>query len=194
MGPLASRPRHAVGDVVRLLERGEPAELIDGEIVRRAMDRPEHGAAQAKVVALLDGFNRRSGGPRGPGGWWIMTEVDVLYPTTEEVFRHDALGFRRERHPDRPTGVPLGAIPDWVCEVLSRSTARFDVVKKHRTLHAHGVPHYWVIDPEHEALTVYRHHPDGYISAVAGGIGDVIVAEPFTEIELDVGELFGKER
>ncbi len=193
MSARAPGARGGVADAVRLLERGEAVELIDGEIVHRDMARPEHGTAQAKVVAVLDAFNRRPGGPRGPGGWWIMTEVDVLYRRTEEVYRHDALGFRRDRHPHRPTGVPVDAVPDWVCEVLSASTARFDLVKKQRTLHVHGVGHYWIIDPEHELLTAYRHHADGYVVAVTGGVGDVVRAEPFDGIEIEVGELFGKE-
>jgi Uma2 family endonuclease len=85
-------------------------------------------------------------------------------------------------------------VPDWACEILSVSTARIDLVKKHRTLHAHGVGHYWIIDPEHETLTIHRHHPDGYVTAATGGVGDVVRAEPFDGLELDVGELFGHER
>lgn len=189
----ASRPRRTLAEVTRLLEQGEAVELIDGEIVHRTMARPEHGIAQAKVSELLGRYNRRTGGPRGPGGWWLMTEVEVLYGDTEEVFRHDVVGFRRERHPERPAGFPLRAAPDWVCEILSTSTARNDLVKKHRTLHAHGVAHYWIVDPEHETLTVHRHHADGYVTVMTGGVGDVIRAEPFGEVELDVGELFGKE-
>ena len=56
--------------------------------------------------------------------------------------------------------------PDWVCEILSPSTARYDAVQNQRTLHARGVPHYWLVNPEHE---------------------------PFDAIELDVTELFGHE-
>jgi Uma2 family endonuclease len=190
----SARPRHTVAEVVRLLERGEVVELIDGEIVPREMARAEHGIAQMKVGGLLDGYNREPGGPRGRGGWWLMTEVEVLYPETKEIFRHDAVGFRRDRHLERPTGFPVRALPDWACEILSGSTARYDLVKKHRTLHAHGVPHYWLIDPEHETLTVLRHHADGYVTAITGGVGDVIRAEPFADVEFDVGELFGHER
>jgi Uma2 family endonuclease len=189
----ASAPRHTLAEALALLEKGEPVELIDGEIVYQTMTLPEHGTAQVKVAELLGPFNRKPGGPRGPGGWWIMTEVDVLYAKTEETYRHDAMGFRRDRHPERPKGHPVKSVPDWACEILSPSTARYDQVKKLRTLHKHGVPHYWIIDPEHETLTVFRHQPDGYMAAMTGGVGDVIRAEPFEAIELDVAELFGKE-
>lgn len=89
--------------------------------------------------------------------------------------------------------LPLRVVPDWVCEILSTEAARFDLVKKHRTLHAHGVAPYWIVDPEHETLTVHRHHADGYVTVMTGSVGDVIRAEPFDGVELDVSELFGKE-
>lgn len=176
-----------------LRDRGAAVELIDGEIVHKAVPKPEHGDAQVTLSALLYPFKRK-GGPRGgPGGWWIMSEVELFYPETDESYRHDLVGFRRARVPERPTGIPVRVRADWVCEILSPSTARYDVVQKQRTLHAHGVPYYWLVNPEHETLIVLRHGPDAYVNVLNAGVGDVVRAEPFVEIEIDVGELFGYE-
>lgn len=122
-----------------------------------------------------------------------MTEVEVLYAETQEVFRHDALGFRRDRVPQRPEGMPVAERPDWVCEILSTSTARVDLVKKQRTLHQHGVPHYWLVDPENQTLMVLRHAEGGHLNVQSAGVGDVVRAEPFDSVEIDVAELFGAE-
>lgn len=178
-------------ELAYLRDRGQAVELIDGEIVHKAIPTPAHGSAQIKLGAELHGFNRSTGGPRGPGGWWLMTEVDILYPETQEVFRHDVVGFRRDKHAARPPEeLPVNVLPDWACEILSPSTARYDVVKKQRTLHAHRVPHYWIVDPEHRTLTVMRWVEDHYLRVLDAGVGDVIRAEPFEAVELDVGELF----
>ena len=187
-----SPKRATLDDLAALLDQGIPAELVDGEIVRKSGPRPEHAAAQATLMGLLHPFNRKSGGPRGLGGWWLMVEAEVLYDDAN-VYRHDALGYRRERFPVRPKAHPMRERPDWACEILSPSTARNDVVKKQRTLHRHGVPHYWLVDPDHETLVVMRHGPDGYVNVITAGVGDVVRAEPFGEIEIDVGELFGHE-
>ncbi len=157
------------------------------------MPTPAHGSAQRKVGALLDGFDGRKGGPRGPGGWCLMTEVEILYTKTREVFRHDLVGFRREVHPQRPEGLPVKARPDWACEILSPSTARNDVVKKQRTLHTHGVPHYWFVDPQDQPLSVLRWEAEQYKRVLDAGVGDVVRAEPYDAIELDVREIFGVE-
>lgn len=121
-----------MAEVLPRIEAGEPIELVDGEVVPKASLQPAHGAAQAKLAALLDLFHRRAGGSRGPGGWWIMAEVDTLYAKTEEVFRHDLQGYRRDIHPERPTGAPVKHVPQWACEVLSPANARIDWVKKQR--------------------------------------------------------------
>lgn len=188
--PARAVTRATVGDLVALLERGEPAELIDGEIVRRVQPQPRHGDAQFGLAAALSPFRRR-GGPGGPHGWWLMTEVEVLYERTSEVFRHDALGFRRERVAERPDTMPVQERPDWVCEILSTSTARIDLVKKQRTLQHHGVPHYWLLDPENRTLMVLRLSEGGYLNVLNAGAGDVVRAEPFEAVEIDVAEIFG---
>ncbi len=189
----AEDKRATLGDLARLRDDGYAIELIDGEIVHKAQPTVAHGSSQAKLGALLDGFNRGGSGPRGPGGWWIMVEVEVLYPQAGDVYRHDVLGFRRDRHAKRPEGIPVSARPDWVCEILSPSTARYDLVKKQRTLHAHGVPHYWIVDPEHETLTVMRLADEHYMRVLDAGRGDTAVAEPFGEVELSIDELFGQD-
>jgi Uma2 family endonuclease len=180
-------------DLARLRDAGRAVELIAGEIVDKAMPTPAHGRAELRFGELLGGFNRRAGGPRGPGGWWLMAEVDVLYERSGEVFRHDVLGFRRDHRAAPPSGTPVRDRPDWVCEILSPSTARYDVVQKQRTLHAHAVPHYWILDPEHETLTVLRYADAAYLRVLDAGVGDVVRAEPFDAIEVSVAELFGRD-
>ncbi len=188
-----ARRRATIEDLIPLVASGQAFELVDGELVRKASPDAVHGGAQAKLGELLGPINRKTGGPRGPGGWWIMTEVDTHYPLSGEVFRHDAQGYRRELHPERPRGFPLAVVPQWACEILSSSNARVDLVKKQRTLHAHRVGHYWVLDPAHETLTVLRWHEEAYLSVLTAARGDVVRAEPFAEIETSIDDLLGYE-
>lgn len=189
----APKRRATIDDVARARDEGRAVELIDGELVEKAAPTFEHGAAQHKLGEALAPFNRGGGGPRGPGGWWIATEVDVLYPGSDDLYRHDAVGFRRDLHPSRPTGLPVALRPDWVCEILSTSTARNDLVKKQRKLHFHRVPHYWLLDPHGEVLTVLRWSEPGYIQALTATTGERVRAEPFEAVSLAVGELFGHD-
>lgn len=181
----ASKKLATAGD---LLDVDKGLEVLSGVVVEKASPSFEHGDAQLSLGALLKGPFQ--GGRGGPGGWWIASEVEVeLAP--HDVFVPDVVGWRRDRVPERPKGRPVRTRPDWVCEVLSPSTASTDLGPKRIAYHAAGVPHYWVVDPEHETLMVYRATAEGYTLVLTAGRPDVVRAEPFDAIELRVGELFG---
>ncbi|HEX2690975.1 MAG TPA: Uma2 family endonuclease [Kofleriaceae bacterium] len=168
-------------------------EFIAGEIVPKATPSGEHGDAQAGVVGTIRlPFQRATGGRGGPGGWWIATEVEVLLDGIE-VVRPDILGWRRDRCPERPTGNPVKQRPDWLCEVVSSSNAEDDTITKLRLYHRAAIPHYWIVDPRDATLTVMRWSADGYVTLMRAERGEVVRPEPFQQIELSVGTLFGDD-
>ena len=188
-----NRPARALATSQDLLTwSGPPAEIIGGELIDKAALSPEHGSAQFALSGLLFSPFGSSRGSGGPGGWRLMTEVEIEYET-HEVFRHDHVGFRRDRHPERPASRPVKARPDWVCEILSASNASNDTVRKLRTLHGAGVPHYWLIDPERLTLTVLRWTSEGYLEALIATADETVRAEPFEAIELQLAEIFGTD-
>jgi Uma2 family endonuclease len=102
----------------------------------------------------------------------------------------DLAGWLRERMPLIPNAPYLTLRPDWVCEVLSRSTARIDRSEKLPIYAEHGVAHAWLVDPVLRILDVLRLEA-GRWSIVGTHKDDAKVrAEPFDAIELDVGLLW----
>ena len=49
--------------------------------------------------------------------------------------------------------------------------------------------HYWIIDPDIEALAVYRWTADGYLLVLTAQGTERIRAEPFDAVELSVHDL-----
>lgn len=188
----ASKREATLSDFLAIPAEERWHELLAGEIVPRAVPSGEHGGAQTDLVIRLGPAFQRPAGRGGPGGWWLATEVEILLPTGS-VVRPDVAGWRRERVPTRPTGMPVEIAPDWVCEVLSPSNASDDTVKKLRIYHAASVPHDWLLDPRAKTLTVMRWSNDGYTTVLAAERGEVVRAEPFDAIELEVSTLFGED-
>jgi Uma2 family endonuclease len=187
----ASRPLETAASLIALGDA--PCEVIHGAIVYKAEPSAEHGDAQLGLgSAIRSRFHGPTGGPRGPGGWWILSEVDVELEK-HEVYRPDLVGWRRDRVAERPRGRPVRVRPDWVCEVLSASNAQPDLVEKFEVYRRVAIPHYWIIDPATETLTVHRWTAEGYLIALRATRGSTVRAEPFEAIELAIGTLCGDD-
>lgn len=186
---IARRSSHATAEDLAALPEGTRAEVIAGVVLEKAAPSFEHGDAQSSLAELLKPPYQRGRG--GPGGWWIATEVEIELEA-HEVYLPDVVGWRRERVPERPRGRPVRVRPDWVCEVLSVSNAETDLGPKLVSYHRAGVPHYWIVDPEHETLTVFRWTGEGYVVALSAGRRDVVTAEPFVAVDLRIADLFGE--
>jgi Uma2 family endonuclease len=166
-------------------------EIVAGELVEKAAPSPGHSFAAAKLVGEIHPYNRRPG-RRGPGGWWVFTEIHVAYPRGER-YCHDLAGWRRTRLDLRPREWPVRVRPDWVCEIVSPKHERNDLIVKPRVLHGVEVLHYWVVDPEELLLLVHRWSPDGYTVVQRATAGETLRAEPFDAIDLAVSALFGDD-
>lgn len=189
--PTASEARHTAttADLLAVPEPERFHEIVDGELVRKASPSGPHGRTQSRVAAKIGGPYDRRPGNRAPGGWWTVTAVEIELEA-HQVYRPDVAGWRRERLPELPSKSPITVRPDWVCEVLSESNASNDLVKKMRGYHRAGLPHYWIVDPREETLTVYRWTAEGFLLVLAADRQDRVRAEPFEELELFVGALF----
>lgn len=160
------------------------AEIVDGELVTSPRPAFPHARATSTVAQDLSPFDRRPGGPGGPGGWWILFEpelhlgADILVP--------DLAGWRRERMPMLADAPYSELAPDWVCEVVSPSTARIDRVRKMPIYARERVRHLWLIHPGLQTLEVYRLEGQQWVVASSHGGAESVRAEPFEAAELDM--------
>jgi Uma2 family endonuclease len=80
--------------------------------------------------------------------------------------------------------------PDWVCEVLSPSTARLDRARKLPRYHREGVGHVWLVEPLAHTLEVLRREPAGWLLMATFAGEEVVRAEPFDALPLELGLLW----
>ena len=184
MGSAALKIRPAtLDDLLAIPEAERFHEIIDGELVRKAMPSFRHGGTQSELSGLLVGpYGRRRG---GPGGWRFVTEVEIMF-SPNAILRPDISGWRRERLPEIPEEWPVSVRPDWVCEVLSPSNPENDLFKKIRIYQRAQVGHYWIIDPVAETLAVYRWTAEGFLLVMVARGEERVRAEPFDAVELSV--------
>lgn len=170
---------------------GEAAfhEVLAGELVEKAAPLPEHGLAQRALSRFVGGPFHDDDSRGGPGGWWILTEVEVeLAP--HEIVRPDLAGWRRERLPTPWGQRPLRVVPDWVCEILSPSDERRDRVHKAALYARAGVRHYWLVSPSARFLEAFALQEGAWLRLGAWSDSDRARIAPFDAIELELGRLF----
>jgi hypothetical protein len=165
------------------------AEIVDDEL--HASPRPAlpHSHVASAFGALIGGPFHYSRG--GPGGWWILFEPELHFG--RNVLVPDLVGWRRSRLPKAPAGAYCSVAPDWICEILSPSTAQLDRAKKLRVYAREQVGHAWLVDPSARTLEVLQLHEGRWVILGVHVDHDVVRAAPFTEVELELALLWPED-
>lgn len=183
-GSAARRP--ATYDDILALPRNVVGQIVDGELYVTPRPAIDHAHASSSLGGdLFPAFTRGRG---GPGGWWIVDEPEIHLGPNVTV--PDLAGWRKERLPALPREAFFTLAPDWVCEVLSPSTARFDRLKKLSVYAREGVDHAWLVDPALETLEVFRRQETSWLLVLAAGGDEKVRAEPFAAVEIDLAGLW----
>jgi len=174
-------------DLVKLPDI-QVGEIVDGELHASPRPAPRHALAETAIGdALRLPFHRGRG---GPGGWQILIEPELHLGS--DVLVPDWAGWRRSRMPSVPETAYFPLAPDWVCEVLSPSTASLDRGKKLDIYAREGVGHAWLVDPIARTLEVLRLERTRW-TILATHVGDEVVrAEPFADVELELASLWAE--
>jgi Uma2 family endonuclease len=187
--PAATRDpvkRPATYEDLKAVPDHKVAEIFDGELIVSPRPAVPHARAAGALLAETD--NLYGGGGDGPGGWWILMEpelhlgADVLVP--------DIVGFRREKMRTLPRTAYFEVAPDWVCEVISPATARFDRVHKLSRYARYGVDFAWLVDPDSQTLEVYRRQGEHWLFIGAHEGNDPVRAPPFDAAPIRLARLW----
>jgi Uma2 family endonuclease len=173
-------------DLLRLPEH-IVGEIIDGDLVTSPRPAARHAYADSSLGAELGVTFGRSG-RGGPGGWIILDEPELHI--AGQILVPDLAGWRRQRMTEVPDVAFFELEPDWVCEILSPSTAATDRTRKMHHYARARVAHVWLQDPAPRTLEVFRLDGDTWrlVTSVAGE--GPVRAEPFDAVELDLGAVW----
>jgi Uma2 family endonuclease len=174
---LEALPPHVVG------------EIIAGELHVSPRPAAPHTLAASRLGGeLLSPFDR---GRNGPGGWILLFEPELHLG--DDVLVPDFAGWRRERMPQPPRTAAFSLAPDWLCEVLSPSTAVLDRALKLPVYAREGVRHVWLVEPELRTLEVFRLDGAQYTLLGTHAGKSRVRAEPFEALELELAYLWGDQ-
>jgi len=167
------------------LPPGMVGEIIEGVLYTMTKPRMRHQRTTRLIGGRVgDAFDNDVG---GPGGWWIVNEPGIELPNTPEI-SPDVAGWRRARMPDMPVDEPIRVVPDWVCEVLSKTTRRHDQLVKMPYYAKVGVAYAWVADAEARVLMAYRLEAGAWRMLGTYSTETEARIEPFDVVPLNVAD------
>ena len=112
----------------------------------------------------------------------IMLQENIVVP--------DLAGWRKERFPFREEHNSISVAPIWVCEIHSPGTIQVDKIRKMPLYVRYSVEHAWLIDPIARTMDVFRLESGRWSLLGSYAEKDKARAEPFQEIEIDLGDLW----
>lgn len=171
---LETLPEHLVG------------EILFGALVTHPRPARRHGGAGSALGVAIGGPYQFGSG--GPGGWVFVDEPELhLGP---HILVPDIAGWRRERVTEPADQAYFEIAPDWVCEIISPSTERYDKGDKRRIYATYGVDHLWHLDPRTRVLEVFARQDRNWLLTHTFTDTEDVCAPPFDALTFSLGLLW----
>jgi Uma2 family endonuclease len=148
MSKLHAPDHWTYADYLRLPDDGTRCEILEGERVMTPSPFMRHQAVQAALGTAVYNFNKATG-----LGAVFFAPYDVIL-AKDVVVQPDILFVGKPRLEIVQKRGVFGP-PDLVIEILSESDPKRDTVRKLAIYGRHGVPEYWIVDPDRDRIEVF---------------------------------------
>ena len=162
------------------------AEILNGDLWVSPHPLPRHCHAMTMLAAaLVPPFQHGNG---GPGGWQLLVEIEVRFGG--DVLVPDLAGWRLGRDLKFLERSRVTDAPDWVCEILSKSTEKIDRGLKMQIYAREKVGHLWFVDPRKRTLEVFKLVSGVWVPIQVLKDHAVAAAEPFDAVPFPLSRLW----
>jgi Uma2 family endonuclease len=147
--PASISPPRTILQAYRSLPEGTMAQLIQNQIIMSPapLDKHQRISMELSSELVYHVKSRKLGTVR-------YAPYDVYFDR-ENAFQPDILFISNERkHLIEKDG--LYGAPDLIIEILSPSTAHYDLHEKKAIYEQYGVKEYWIVDPEDNSVAGYQ--------------------------------------
>lgn len=168
---------------LRALPEGTAAQLIDGALVMSPSPTFRHQHIVAQLQFALTRYVRER-----DLGHVLGAPLDVVFSETHS-FQPDLVFVSKARFGIIAEEGLRGA-PDLVAEVLSPSTAYYDLTIKREVYERFGVTEYWILDPKRETVEVLALRGDAYEPAASARHEGTAASALLDGFTVDLADLF----
>jgi len=170
-------------DYAALPNDGRKYEIHEGELSVTPAPGTRHQQISRNFLVALDAYvsARRLGEVLDAPIDVILSDTTIVQPDIVYV-ANDRRRLLTSRGIEGP--------PTLVVEILSPSTIEIDRHTKSQLYARHGVPYYWIVDPEACSVEVYVLAEGGYRLSTRAAGDESLRAEPFRDLVLTPDSLW----
>lgn len=186
MKPIGPGVKLTYDDYVQFPDDGRRHELIDGEHYVTPAPVRKHQAIVMNLSGLIWSHLQQH-----PVGRVYSAPFDVIF-SDYDVVEPDLLYISNERAQQIETSPCVRGAPDLVIEIGSPSTRRRDETIKRRLYERFAVQEYWIIDPELDAIKVFRRIEERYerVAELQLENDDVLTTPSLPGLEMRLAKIF----
>jgi Uma2 family endonuclease len=174
--------KKTVKDYIELPEGPPYYQLIEGELIMSPASSYSHQRTVGRVFLKLSRLLEEKG-----LGEVLISPIDV-YLDEKNVFQPDTVVLLKEGKAKVEEKGIFGP-PDVVVEILSPSTAYYDLIVKKEVYERAGVKEYWLLDPNRKTFEIYKNTEEGFkLSFQAREKGKVL--SEILGLEIDLKDIY----
>ena len=142
-------------DYLALPDDRQQYQILEGELVMTPAPFVSHQRISRRLFLQLNQFVERN-----KLGEVFYSPFDIVLSNTN-VLQPDIL-FLSNEHKELLTEKNIQGAPDLVVEIISPSTAYYDLFDKKEIYQKFGVKEYWLVDPKKEWIEIYTLEEGSY--------------------------------
>ena len=159
-----SQKKYTYNDYAKLeLPKGVRVEVMDGRLIR--MDSPSirHQLIAGELYRLISNYIRSNHGKCVPFVSPIDARLEYRADGSDKTILEPDVSIICDK--DKLTGMKtINGAPDFIAEITSPSTKKYDMYDKMNKYRITGVREYWVLDYDSDKIIKYNFEKDGELS------------------------------
>ncbi|HMV45013.1 MAG TPA: Uma2 family endonuclease [Leptospiraceae bacterium] len=178
----AEKKESTYADYLKTPEGGK-FQLIGGEIIEITSPSLYHQDILLNLSSLFRNFLLKN-----KIGKVFVSPLDVML-SEKDVYQPDIRILLNESFPKMKENKIEGT-PDLVVEILSPSTAYYDLKQKKTTYEKSGVREYWVVDPIQKTVELFENQNGKFISFAEHSKTEIAKSRLVAGMEIELEQVF----
>ncbi len=144
-----SRPPRTMLELYQCLPEGTPVQLINNQLIMSPAPKDRHQKLIGKLFRLVADFVEKNklGETRIAPSDVYLNERNIYQPDIYFVNNEKLSSFLEDG---------FHGVPEFVIEILSPGSEKYDAVDKFKNYENSGVKEYWIVDPSDKKATGYK--------------------------------------